>query len=833
MGLSRSGQVLVLVLASIQLAMAGEHPKATNTAVAASAANLCTDLEGKVEACPTEPVSSVPLVACQPTPSVFRALPANILYDQAAFWTGPLRFRVNDLKWALPLAGVTAVTVASDTAIEPHLPTNTSTIKHARTFSDAGAVALAGAAGGTFLWGKVTHNDHLKETGMLSGEAVADSLMVSTALKYAFGRERPAEGTQKGNFWQGGDSFPSSHAAVAWSSATVLAHEYPGPLTKLLAYGGAAGVSLGRVIGQKHFSSDVLVGSALGWYFGRQVYRSRRTDSEIDQMWGTFDKEASASEEQSPHRASTYVPLESWVYSAFDNLAAKGYLQSAFTGMRPWTRSECARLTEEAGQLVADSEDADARLLYEALLAEFAPAERAHESMRFGMDVESIYTRVTGISGVPLADGYHFGQTIINDYGRPYREGFNAVSGISTSAFVGPLAFYLRGEYQHSPFAPGESDLVRSTTAGVDRSIPTPPPNVHAEVNRFHLLDAYVALSLGGNWQLLAGQQSLWWGPGYGGAMMFTNNSEPVRMVRISRVSPITLPGIGKWLGPIRTEAFFGQLQGQYFVYQPPDYRILTGSWTAPLDPQPYFHGEKFTVKPTPNLEIGVGLSVVFGGPGVPLTLKNFLRTFHNFSTGPYNNGDRKTAFQFSYRIPGLRNWLTLYTDSIAEDQPNPIAYPRQSAMNPGIHLSHFPSLNKLDLRVEAAYTDLPNDPRTAFYYTDQRYPRSYTNNGNLMGSWVGREGRGIQAWSTYSVAPRKTIQLGYRYGHVSRGFIPQGGLLNDFSVKSEWLLSRRWTASGFVQYEQWNFPLLSSTQQRNLTTAFQLSFTPRMKPAR
>src|ERR1700761_8828286 len=72
--------------------------------------------------------------------------------------------------------------------------------------------------------------------------------------------------------------------------------------------------------------------------------------------------------------ASTYVPLDSWVYPAFDRLAALGYVQTDFVALRPWTRMECARLVEEAEDRAADGySDNDAAVLYKDLLAEFAP----------------------------------------------------------------------------------------------------------------------------------------------------------------------------------------------------------------------------------------------------------------------------------------------------------------------------------------------------------------------------------------------------------------------------------------------------------------------------
>ena len=73
-------------------------------------------------------------------------------------------------------------------------------------------------------------------------------------------------------------SFPSSHSVVAWSAAAVLAGEYPSRWTQLFIYSAATGVSLTRVMGQQHFPSDVLVGSAAGWLVGRYVFRKHHTE---------------------------------------------------------------------------------------------------------------------------------------------------------------------------------------------------------------------------------------------------------------------------------------------------------------------------------------------------------------------------------------------------------------------------------------------------------------------------------------------------------------------------------------------------------------------------
>src|SRR5208282_3844436 len=160
---------------------------------------------------------------------------------------------------------------------------------------------------------------------------------------------------------------------------------------------------------------------------------------------------------------SPSVPLDSWVYAAFDRLAALGYAPSAFADLRPWTRLECARILAAARDalyiddlytddlymadlhtagLDPDRHPPEAYEIYMALTTEFS-----HDLARFdgsgisGIRVESIYARYLGIAGTPLDDGYHFGQTLIDDYGRLYGQGSNLESGASASGTAGPVAF--------------------------------------------------------------------------------------------------------------------------------------------------------------------------------------------------------------------------------------------------------------------------------------------------------------------------------------------------------------------------------------------------------
>ena len=81
---------------------------------------------------------------------------------------------------------------------------------------------------------------------------------------------------------------------------------------------------------------------------------------------------------------------------------------------------------------------------------------------------EGLYTRLQGISGLTLRDSFHLGQTIVNDYGRPYQPGFNTVDGASGSAEFGRFSLYARGEYQHAPSAAGYSSQLATTLVNRD-----------------------------------------------------------------------------------------------------------------------------------------------------------------------------------------------------------------------------------------------------------------------------------------------------------------------------------------------------------------------------
>src|SRR5215471_1792255 len=311
-----------------------------------------------------------------PPPVDIKSLPKNLFVDQKNLWTAPLHMSQKQWEWAPAAVLVGGLFIKADQTIENHVPTNKTTVSRALTASNAGVGALAAAGAGLFLLGHLQSDDQKRETGILAGEAAIGALADTEVFKYAAGRERPFSGTSPGRFFVGGNSFPSVHSSVSWAIASVIAHEYPGPLTQLLAYGTAGGVSAARWVGQKHFASDVVIKSARCGYMGRQVFRAHSHYSDVDTAkYGTFSR--GEQDQQTGFRStrnmgSSYVPLDSWVYPALERLAALGYVESASLSLRPWTRLECARLLLEAADHGAASEaPQEVRELYDALSREF------------------------------------------------------------------------------------------------------------------------------------------------------------------------------------------------------------------------------------------------------------------------------------------------------------------------------------------------------------------------------------------------------------------------------------------------------------------------------
>ncbi len=473
---------------------------------------------------------------------------------------------------------------------------------------------------------------------------------------------------------------------------------------------------------------------------------------------------------------SAYVPIDNWIYPAMDRLHALGYVDSAYLGLRPWTRLSIAHMLElSADDIEASADNGEARELYLAVLREVQPdLDHTTKLSHPRAELESVYTELLGIGGTPLRDSFHLGQTIINDYGRPYESGFNGYTGFSARAEAGRFSLYYRGEVQHAPSAVGYSAALAAYLSNNIDGIPfatnpqqdTIPEGPIAVENNVRVLEANLSYHLLGH-EVSFGKSDHWLGPDKGAAMLWSNNAEDIYDFEINRIEPLRIPLLSRLTGPFRYDFFVGNLKGH----------------TYPNDP--WVHMEKIGFKPTRNLEFGFDRLTIWGGKGhEPITLRTFLHSFFSFQNvpgsekqSPRDPGARFGTFDFSYRLPFLRHWVTLYTDSVAHDSVSPVSNPERSGEHPGIYLARVPGLEHLDLRLEGANTDTPvSTTQTGQYtYWETIQRQGPTNKGFLVGDWVGRQGKGGQAWLTYHLSPQEEVQFMYRNAKAATDFLPGG----------------------------------------------------------
>ena len=529
--------------------------------------------------------------------------------------------------------------------------------------------------------------------------------------------------------------------------------------------------------------------------------------------------------------SSPYIPLDSWIYPAVMRLYGMGFVDTVFLGLRPWTRLSVAHMLEASSDTITGSNNDEAIETFAALERELAPDIRVPLDQKFGrLALDSTYQRVMGMSGTPLRDSFHLGQTDINDFGRPYAGGFNSYTGLSAHGHYGMFTVYLRGEFQHAPSWEGYPLDLAETLARIDdfatfSSVPLPgnttiPLGPVSSVNNLTVLEGYVSAHVIGH-EVSFGKMDNWDGPGVGGGMAWSNNAENIWSFRINRVEPLYIPYISRIAGLIRYDFFVGPLKGHNDPVSP---------WT---------HAEKISFKPTPNFEFGFQRTVIWGGIGhEPVTLGTFWRSFYSISDtnggekfSDRDPGARFSSVDFTWRLPYLHHWLTLYTDSEVHDDVFPITAPRHAAIRPGLYLSHIPGVPKLDLRAEAVSTDPDTGLSTGGQdmYIEVIQRNGYTSNGLLMGDWIGRENKGGQAWLTYHLSPKEWLQVSYRSDKAAKDFIPGGTTQTDFSFDALKRLTPDVELKANFQYERYLIPLYKPGQQSNTSTTFQITWYPKI----
>jgi hypothetical protein len=438
------------------------------------------------------------------------------------------------------------------------------------------------------------------------------------------------------------------------------------------------------------------------------------------------------------------VPVDDPVYRDIDKLVAFGLVKDAIYGQRPWSRREIARMVAEAmdksdrtAPLTPDDRELSERIRRSEILDRLRDRFHTELAEAGAVPGESKNFRLNPLEEV------RFDYTLLDSPYRsvPANNGLGAINGV-----INPLVAYREGRH----YVDGNTLGVETThTAKISPylSLYARPrlegliPNTgNSDFNPL-IQQAYAKFAYR-SFEIEAGRDSLIWGQGEFGGLVFSNNARPLDLIKVGSGSPFFLPWVFKYLGPNSFQIFFADMGPEQAL------------------PHAILSGYKWTIKPVHFFEMGLNHLVMMGGRGA--NDPSFWEAIGEFSgvlsaaTNNKRGGAALTNRLFSLEgratFPFLRNSV-LYSE-IAFDDTNSeidVLFEDNASYYVGFFIPRLTNDGSLDLRLE--YKHIPG-----VAYRHGRYISGYTLNKRLVGDELGPDSDGVSAKISADVGPHMIL---------------------------------------------------------------------------
>lgn len=395
------------------------------------------------------------------------------------------------------------------------------------------------------------------------------------------------------------------------------------------------------------------------------------------------------------------------VYRVIDKIIAKGRQYDIIYGQRPWSRGEIARILARADKKI--NRDDPIRPLLDKWLKEFSQDLALIHSLEVQYTLMSADSRAVPDNGLGLIDGQ------INPL-TAYNEGRHIFSGNTLSLEtehgrrVTPyFSFYFRPRIQAGSSLEGDA-------------------NAGFYVQQLYGKFNYKSL------ELEAGRDTIAWGQGESGGILFSNNARPFDLAKITMLFKF---------GGIKTTLFTANLG--------PEREFPTS----------YLSGFKFSCRPSSSLEIGVSQALVWGGDGAPgpLTFGNIMREFFLTRPGTTDLSNRELGFDFRYWFRFLRN-SQLYLDIQFEDKEEKtlsFLFGDLASYHAGFYVPLLDRAGKMDLRLEYRHS-------SPFFYRHGAWVTGMALNRRIWGDELGPQADGAYATFSSDISRRTTLQTIFQY---------------------------------------------------------------------
>ncbi len=421
-----------------------------------------------------------------------------------------------------------------------------------------------------------------------------------------------------------------------------------------------------------------------------------------------------------------YIPIEDEAYYILYRLEAEGVIESDLLTTRPLSYKEILRLINEA-----ERNSKDRSLFTQSLVRSLK--ERFRDEMT---DVKSIKPLESPYIEYAYSDSKDHTLNY-NNNGDIYSKGSNVRIGFVSRAEFGWLSFYFNPEIRYS-----ENDTALKLKRG------------------------YGVIQISG-FDILIGKDSQWWGPGYHGGILLTNNTEPMTMLRLTNSQPVLLPWILKYLGPFRFISFVTRLEKERQDV-----------------PEPYLWGMRLNFKPLPYIEFGLSRTIMLGGKGRPEGLRTWWKTFIGGTEDESTSmsGDQKGGYDVKLTLPFKFQPVQIYLDAAGEDRVGSGLWPANWATVSGLYLPRILGLERIDLRFEYGKTQYK-------WYKHHVYTEGYKYKGMIIGHHMGRDSSDIFAEVSY-LLPERNGRLSIFYDREKhRFFSDEMGKKDEIGLKSAFRL--------------------------------------------
>lgn len=463
--------------------------------------------------------------------------------------------------------------------------------------------------------------------------------------------------------------------------------------------------------------------------------------------------------------SSVNVPLDNWAYGAIEKLSGFGLIFSDIQGTRPFTRMEVARLVHEALQEQEKRQEKTPSLVeyffdkfkkeYREELEVWSVGRSIHERA-YLKPIDEVQARYVYVDGKPREfKGYETSgpkldategtPMVYNNEGVVYGENHNFSFQFSTvlgykdffSAYVQPIVL----------FSENRGNLDNVDDASID------------------LLKGYGKLSLC-NVDIQFGRDSMWWGRARHGEMILTNNAVPLDMVKVTNSTPSLLPWYFSYLGPFKYTFFLSRLED--FTVN----ALVEGQGRVLRQTEVGFGGVRLNFKPTPNIEIGMSNTFIFGGEGIPsLTIGDIFLLFGFQGASSSQKANQLAALDFRFKLPFLRN-AELYGEYAGEDSGG-LEYWEELILGDvgylvGIYFPRLTDDGRTDLRVEYANNSHRVDSTPGVWYGNAIFRSGYTHDRMIMGHHMDGDAEDLFVRVTRYL--RNDLVVGLDYDFMQRG---------------------------------------------------------------